>query len=81
MCVRVCVKRYGLWDHEGPLEEENPSSENQKDEAQEGDGDGKKKKKKGGGGEKEDEKASSTSNTEMLEVAELEKHEKVGAKT
>lgn len=51
LTVRVCVcvslrawaQRYGLWDHEGPLEEQSPSPESCKDEKNE-DGGGKEER-------------------------------------
>lgn len=82
ICI-LCVQRYGLWDHEGPLKEHSPSPEHCKDErkSREGDEDGRRKK---GGGEDEEEKegrVSSTSFVEKLEYTERDQLEKVGANT
>lgn len=68
MCVCVCVQRYGLWDHEGPLEAQSPSSESCKDEGHE---DGRRKEKE------EEGRVSSTSIVENLEIDELDQLEKV----
>uniref|UniRef100_A0A8P4GCQ7 Piezo type mechanosensitive ion channel component 1 (Er blood group) n=1 Tax=Dicentrarchus labrax TaxID=13489 RepID=A0A8P4GCQ7_DICLA len=74
---RSLLMRYGLWDHEGPLEEQSPLPESCKDEekTKEGDEDGKRKER---GGEKEDEegRAGSTSILEKLEIPELDQLEK-----
>ncbi len=80
-CVCVWTQRYGLWDHEGPLEEQSPSSESCKDEEKnrEEDEDG---SRKGGGGEEEEKgRVSSTSILENLEMTEQDHLEKVGVNT
>ncbi|XP_062286188.1 LOW QUALITY PROTEIN: piezo-type mechanosensitive ion channel component 1 [Scomber scombrus] len=67
---RSLLMRYGLWDHEGPLEEQSPSPQSCKDEEKmkEGDEDGGKKEKEG--------RSSSTSTLENLEVTDLDQLEK-----
>lgn len=79
MYVRACVvQRYGLWDHEGPLEEQSPSPERCNDEGKtKGDEDG--RRKKGRGEEEEEGRVSSTSTLENLEINELDQLEKVRA--
>uniref|UniRef100_A0A8C2ZE34 Piezo type mechanosensitive ion channel component 1 (Er blood group) n=1 Tax=Cyclopterus lumpus TaxID=8103 RepID=A0A8C2ZE34_CYCLU len=74
---RSLLMRYGLWDHEGPLEEQSPSPESCKDEGKniEGDEDGRKKE---GRGEEEESRVSSTSTLDNLEITELDQLEKVG---
>nr|XP_033468806.1 piezo-type mechanosensitive ion channel component 1 isoform X1 [Epinephelus lanceolatus] len=69
---RSLLMRYGLWDHEGPLEEESPSSESDKDEgkAREGDEDGRRKERRRE--EEEEGRVSSASTLENLEVTELD---------
>lgn len=76
----MSAQRYGLWDHEGPLEEQSPSPESCKDEGKniEGDEDGRKKE---GRGEEEESRVSSTSTLDNLEISELDQLEKVGAHT
>uniref|UniRef100_A0A8C2ZE16 Piezo type mechanosensitive ion channel component 1 (Er blood group) n=1 Tax=Cyclopterus lumpus TaxID=8103 RepID=A0A8C2ZE16_CYCLU len=64
---RSLLMRYGLWDHEGPLEEQSPSPER--------DEDGRKKE---GRGEEEESRVSSTSTLDNLEITELDQLEKVG---
>nr|XP_046257127.1 piezo-type mechanosensitive ion channel component 1 isoform X2 [Scatophagus argus] len=66
---RSLLMRYGLWDHEGPLEEQSPSPEHCKDEGKtrEGDEDGGRKE---GGGQKEEEEE------EKLKITDLDKTEK-----
>uniref|UniRef100_A0A671WKD5 Piezo type mechanosensitive ion channel component 1 (Er blood group) n=1 Tax=Sparus aurata TaxID=8175 RepID=A0A671WKD5_SPAAU len=64
---RSLLMRYGLWDHEGPLEAQSPSSESCKDE---GDEDGRRKEKE------EEGRVSSTSIVENLEIDELDQLEK-----
>ncbi|XP_074501554.1 piezo-type mechanosensitive ion channel component 1 isoform X2 [Sebastes fasciatus] len=73
---RSLLMRYGLWDHEGPLEEQSPSSESCKDEGKtrEGDEDGIRKERRGG--EEEEGRVSSTSTLENLEITELDQLEK-----
>uniref|UniRef100_A0A8C2ZBP9 Piezo type mechanosensitive ion channel component 1 (Er blood group) n=1 Tax=Cyclopterus lumpus TaxID=8103 RepID=A0A8C2ZBP9_CYCLU len=72
---RSLLMRYGLWDHEGPLEEQSPSPESCKDEGKniEGDEDGRKKE---GRGEEEESRVSSTSTLDNLEITELDQLEK-----
>ncbi|TNN63956.1 Piezo-type mechanosensitive ion channel component 1 [Liparis tanakae] len=72
---RSLLMRYGLWDHEGPLEEQSPSPESCKDEGKniDGDEDGRKKE---GRGEEEESKVSSTSTLDNLEISELDQLEK-----
>ncbi|XP_056291185.1 piezo-type mechanosensitive ion channel component 1 isoform X1 [Pseudoliparis swirei] len=72
---RSLLMRYGLWDHEGPLEEQSPSPESCKDEGKniEGDEDGRKKE---GRGEEEENRVSSTSTLDNLEISELDQLEK-----
>lgn len=77
ICI-LCVQRYGLWDHEGPLKEHSPSPEHCKDERKSREG------RKKGGGEDEEEKdgrVSSTSYLDKLENTERDQLEKVGANT
>ncbi|XP_029926105.1 piezo-type mechanosensitive ion channel component 1 isoform X2 [Myripristis murdjan] len=69
---RSLLMRYGLWDHEGPLEEQTPSPESYKD-------DGKKKEESWRGeGHKEEKESrgSTTSSLVNLEVSTLEQLEK-----
>ncbi|XP_070696812.1 piezo-type mechanosensitive ion channel component 1 [Pempheris klunzingeri] len=67
---RSLLMRYGLWDHEGPLEEQSPSPESfkVKRKSNEGDEDGRME----GGREEEEGRVSSTSILENLEITELE---------
>uniref|UniRef100_A0A8D3BYK6 Piezo type mechanosensitive ion channel component 1 (Er blood group) n=1 Tax=Scophthalmus maximus TaxID=52904 RepID=A0A8D3BYK6_SCOMX len=71
---RSLLMRYGLWDHEGPLEEQSPSPESCKDEGKtgaEGDEDGRRQEGGGGGGEEEEEgRVTSTSTLDNLEVTQ-----------
>ncbi|KAM7384994.1 hypothetical protein PAMP_001097 [Pampus punctatissimus] len=70
---RSLLKRYGLWDHEGPLEEQSPSSESWKDEEKmRGDEDGRRKE----GGEEEEGRVGSKSILENLGITELDQLEK-----
>uniref|UniRef100_A0A8C2ZDS8 Piezo type mechanosensitive ion channel component 1 (Er blood group) n=1 Tax=Cyclopterus lumpus TaxID=8103 RepID=A0A8C2ZDS8_CYCLU len=62
---RSLLMRYGLWDHEGPLEEQSPSPESYG-------------RKKEGRGEEEESRVSSTSTLDNLEITELDQLEKVG---
>ena len=78
-CLCVCAQRYGLWDHEGPLEEESPSPESCKDERKTTEGDEDGRKKEGGEGEEEEGRVSSTSITENVQIIEPDQLEKVGA--
>lgn len=82
MCVCVCIyiQRYGLWDNEGPLEEQNPSPDNCKVEGKtkERDEDG---KRKGEGGEEDEGRVSPTSTLDNLEITELDQLEQVSANT
>lgn len=80
MCVFVFAQRYGLWDHEGPLEEQSPSPESCKDEGKTREGDEDERRKEGGG-EEEEGRVSSASILENLENTELDPLEKVGANT
>ncbi|KAG7214385.1 hypothetical protein INR49_023096, partial [Caranx melampygus] len=75
---RSLLMRYGLWDHEGPLEEQSPSTESCKDEgkAREGDDDGKPEKGSEGEEEEKKGKVSSTSTLDNLEITELDQLEK-----
>uniref|UniRef100_A0A3B4UVB4 Piezo type mechanosensitive ion channel component 1 (Er blood group) n=1 Tax=Seriola dumerili TaxID=41447 RepID=A0A3B4UVB4_SERDU len=75
---RSLLMRYGLWDHEGPLEEQSPSSESCKDEGKTREGDEDGKKQEGAGGEEEEGRVSSTSTLDNLEKTELDQLEKVG---
>ncbi|XP_071337705.1 piezo-type mechanosensitive ion channel component 1 isoform X3 [Trachinotus anak] len=74
---RSLLMRYGLWDHQGPLEEQSPSPESCKDEGntREGDEDTKRQEE---GGEEEEEKGrvSWTSTLDNLEMTELDHPEK-----
>lgn len=72
----MCVQRYGLWDHEGPLEEQSPSSESCRNEGKtrDEDEDGRKKE---GEGEEEEGRDSSISILENLET-ELDHPKMVG---
>uniref|UniRef100_A0A3B4YJT9 Piezo type mechanosensitive ion channel component 1 (Er blood group) n=1 Tax=Seriola lalandi dorsalis TaxID=1841481 RepID=A0A3B4YJT9_SERLL len=77
---RSLLMRYGLWDHEGPLEEQSPSSESCKDEGKTREGDEDGKRQEGAGGEEEEEgRVSSTSTLDNLEKTELDQLEKVGS--
>uniref|UniRef100_A0A3B4UV70 Piezo type mechanosensitive ion channel component 1 (Er blood group) n=1 Tax=Seriola dumerili TaxID=41447 RepID=A0A3B4UV70_SERDU len=76
---RSLLMRYGLWDHEGPLEEQSPSSESCKDEGKTREGDEDGKKQEGAGGEEEEGRVSSTSTLDNLEKTELDQLEKVGS--
>lgn len=78
-CI-LCVQRYGLWDHEGPLEEQTPSSEHCQDEGKSSEADEAGRRKKGGGEHEEEKKnrTSSTSILEKLESIERDQLEKVG---
>ncbi|XP_042289205.1 piezo-type mechanosensitive ion channel component 1 isoform X1 [Thunnus maccoyii] len=71
---RSLLMRYGLWDHEGPLEEQSSSPECCKDEEKmgEGDEDGRKE----GRGEEVEGRVSSTSTLENPEITELDQLEK-----
>uniref|UniRef100_A0A8D0DBN6 Piezo type mechanosensitive ion channel component 1 (Er blood group) n=1 Tax=Sander lucioperca TaxID=283035 RepID=A0A8D0DBN6_SANLU len=70
---RSLLMRYGLWDHEGPLEEQSPSPESCKDEGKARDEDrGRKEEEEEGDG-----RVSSTSTLENLEITELDQLEKV----
>ncbi|KAE8280232.1 Piezo-type mechanosensitive ion channel component 1 [Larimichthys crocea] len=73
---RSLLMRYGLWDHEGPLEEQSPSPEGCKDEGKTREGDEDGKRKEVGGVDEEEGKVSSTSNLEKLEMTELDQLEK-----
>lgn len=78
-CV-LCVQRYGLWDHEGPLEEQSPSPELCQDEGKSSEVDEAGKRRKGGGEYEEEEEngISSTSTLEKMESIERDQFEKVG---
>ncbi|KAF0027681.1 hypothetical protein F2P81_020422 [Scophthalmus maximus] len=77
---RSLLMRYGLWDHEGPLEEQSPSPKSCKDEGKtgaEGDEDGRRQEGGGGGGEEEEEgRVTSTSTLDNLEVTQQDQFEK-----
>lgn len=72
------MQRYGLWDHEGPLEEPSPSPEDFKVEGKTREGE------EPGRGEndyqqveREEDRVSASSTVETLEVPELNQLEKV----
>uniref|UniRef100_A0A673CA90 Piezo-type mechanosensitive ion channel component 1 n=1 Tax=Sphaeramia orbicularis TaxID=375764 RepID=A0A673CA90_9TELE len=71
---RSLLMRYGLWDHEGPLEEQSPSPESCTDEGKprEGDEDGRRER-----GEEEEGGVSTASTQENLEMIELDSPGKV----
>uniref|UniRef100_A0A7N8Y131 Piezo type mechanosensitive ion channel component 1 (Er blood group) n=1 Tax=Mastacembelus armatus TaxID=205130 RepID=A0A7N8Y131_9TELE len=75
---RSLLMRYGLWDHEGPLEEQNPLPESWKfkEKTVEGDEDGRWKERGG-----EEERVNSASTLNILEITELNQLEKVVANT
>ncbi|KAM9345094.1 piezo-type mechanosensitive ion channel component 1 [Symphorus nematophorus] len=73
---RSLLMRYGLWDHEGPLEEQSPSPESCKDEGKTRDGEEDGRRKEGGEGEEEEGRVSATSFVENLQIAELDQLEK-----
>lgn len=75
------TQRYGLWDHEGPLEEQSPSPESCQVEGKNTEGDEDGRRKEGAGEEEEKGRVSSTSILENLEMIELDQLEKVGANT
>ncbi|KAM3605845.1 uncharacterized protein V6R79_005812 [Siganus canaliculatus] len=66
---RSLLMRYGLWDHEGPLEEQNPSVEQLKNDGKTTESVEDRGKKVGG---EEEERTSSTSNVDELNVTKLE---------
>ncbi|XP_026164380.1 piezo-type mechanosensitive ion channel component 1 isoform X2 [Mastacembelus armatus] len=70
---RSLLMRYGLWDHEGPLEEQNPLPESWKfkEKTVEGDEDGRWKERGG-----EEERVNSASTLNILEITELNQLEK-----
>lgn len=77
-CV-LCVQRYGLWDHEDPLEEQSSSPELYQDEGRSSEVDEAGKRKKGGGEyEEEENRIRSTSTLEKLESIGRNQFEKVG---
>ncbi|XP_076599165.1 piezo-type mechanosensitive ion channel component 1 isoform X1 [Chaetodon auriga] len=67
---RSLLMRYGLWDHEGPLEKQSPSSESYKNEGKTGKENEDGRQKEGGGEEGEGD--SSISILENLEFTELD---------
>lgn len=77
----LCVQRYGLWDHKGPLEEEIPSPEPCKDEGKTiegGDEDGGRKKAEGEDKEEKEGKVSLSSIPEKLQSTKQDQLDKVG---
>uniref|UniRef100_A0A3Q3WKT4 Uncharacterized protein n=1 Tax=Mola mola TaxID=94237 RepID=A0A3Q3WKT4_MOLML len=78
---RSLLMRYGLWDHEGPLEEEIPSPEPCKDEGKTiegGDEDGGRKKAEGEDKEEKEGKVSLSSIPEKLQSTKQDQLDKVG---
>ncbi|XP_039639627.1 piezo-type mechanosensitive ion channel component 1 isoform X3 [Perca fluviatilis] len=71
---RSLLMRYGLWDHEGPLEEQSPSPESCKDEGKTRKEDG--RRNEGREEEKGEGRVSSISTLENLEITELDQLEK-----
>ncbi|XP_059215664.1 piezo-type mechanosensitive ion channel component 1 [Centropristis striata] len=73
---RSLLMRYGLWDHEGPLEEQSPSPESCKDDGttREGAEDGRREEGRGEG--EEEGRRSSTSAPENLEITEVDQPER-----
>lgn len=70
------MQQYGLWDHEGPLDEKSASKEQEKT-AKEGKENGKKKKEKEV--QREDYTFSTSSTLEDLDKIEKNPFEQVGA--
>ncbi|XP_029305438.1 piezo-type mechanosensitive ion channel component 1 isoform X2 [Cottoperca gobio] len=73
---RSLLMRYGLWDHEGPLEEQSPSPESCKDEGKTKEGDEDGRRKDGRGEEEEEGRVRSTSTLDNLAITELDQLEK-----
>uniref|UniRef100_A0AAX7U938 Piezo-type mechanosensitive ion channel component n=1 Tax=Astatotilapia calliptera TaxID=8154 RepID=A0AAX7U938_ASTCA len=76
---RSLLMRYGLWDHEGPMEDHSASPEtfNVGVKTREGDEDGKQKAKRKKE-EREEDGVSTASTLENLEIAEISQIKKVG---
>ncbi|XP_028278415.1 piezo-type mechanosensitive ion channel component 1 isoform X2 [Parambassis ranga] len=74
---RSLLMRYGLWDHEGPLEEQSPSPEDSKVEGKtrEGEEDGRGENEYQQV-EREEDRVSASSTVETLEIPELNQLEK-----
>uniref|UniRef100_A0A3P9CR04 Piezo type mechanosensitive ion channel component 1 (Er blood group) n=1 Tax=Maylandia zebra TaxID=106582 RepID=A0A3P9CR04_9CICH len=79
---RSLLMRYGLWDHEGPMEDHSASPEtfNVGVKTREGDEDGKQKAKRKKE-EREEDGVSTASTLENLEIAEISQIKKVGVNT
>lgn len=82
VCLFVCTQRYGLWDHEGPMEDHSASPEtfNVGVKTREGDEDGNQKAKRPKE-EREDDRVSTASTLENLEITEISQIKKVGVNT
>ncbi|XP_053292137.1 piezo-type mechanosensitive ion channel component 1 isoform X1 [Pleuronectes platessa] len=72
---RSLLMRYGLWDHEGPLEEQSPSPESCKNDGKTVEGDEDRRRQEGGE-EEEEGRVTSTSNLDNLEMTEKDQFEK-----
>ncbi|KAK5853553.1 hypothetical protein PBY51_014695 [Eleginops maclovinus] len=73
---RSLLMRYGLWDHEGPLEEQSPSPESCKEEGKMKEGEEDGRRKEGRVEEEEEGRVSSTSTLENLEITQRDQSEK-----
>ncbi|XP_039995581.1 piezo-type mechanosensitive ion channel component 1 isoform X1 [Xiphias gladius] len=73
---RSLLMRYGLWDHEGPLEEQSPSLESCMGEVKTKERNEDGRRQEGGGEEEEEGRVSSTSTLDNLEMTELNQLEK-----
>lgn len=84
MCKHVsvcfCAQRYGLWDHEGPLEDKSNSPKSCKDQNKLNE-DVRRKDREDREGGAERRRVHSTSTLENLEITELEQFEKVSTNT
>nr|XP_019959133.1 PREDICTED: piezo-type mechanosensitive ion channel component 1 [Paralichthys olivaceus] len=72
---RSLLMRYGLWDHEGPLEEQSPSSDSCKNEGKTGEADEDGRRQEGGE-EEEQGRVTSTSTLDNLVMTEHDQLEK-----
>ncbi|GLD65212.1 piezo-type mechanosensitive ion channel component 1-like protein, partial [Lates japonicus] len=73
---RSLLMRYGLWDHEGPLEEQSPSPESCEDKGKTREGGEDGRRQEAGGEEEEEGRVCSTSTLDNLDMTELDQLEK-----
>uniref|UniRef100_A0A4W6C4S0 Piezo type mechanosensitive ion channel component 1 (Er blood group) n=1 Tax=Lates calcarifer TaxID=8187 RepID=A0A4W6C4S0_LATCA len=78
---RSLLMRYGLWDHEGPLEEQSPSPESCEDKGKTREGGEDGRRQEAGGEEEKEGRVCSTSTLDNLDMTELDQLqlEKVGS--